>query len=100
MVGCHTVTVMDGKYQCGEVFRVDLAFRRFYRKKVQVTSEYFVKGKNKKREMLIKDISMTKINFETLKPHNISRNDAVKLKFSLDNPNKTELHTLVKIRIR
>jgi hypothetical protein len=88
---------LKAKCKCGEVFRVALEFRRYYRKIVRLAGEYFVQEKDEKGEVLIKDISMTGINFETLKPHNIAQNDTVELEFTLDNPNETELHTLVKI---
>ena len=88
---------LKAKCRCGEVFRVELEFRRYYRKKVRLPGEYFVQEKEEKGEILIEDISMTGIRFSTLKPHNISRNDSVELKFTLDNQKKTEIHTLVKI---
>jgi hypothetical protein len=74
-----------------------LEFRRFYRKIVRLTGEYFVQERDEKGEVLIKDISMTGINFEAIKPHNIAKHDTVEVKFNLDNPDKTELDTLVKI---
>ena len=74
-----------------------MEFRKYYRKKVQLAGEYFVQEKDEKGEILIEDISMTGIRFASLKPHNISRNDTVELKFTLDNPMRTEIHTLVKI---
>jgi hypothetical protein len=89
---------LKAKCKCGEVFRVALEFRRYYRKKVQLAGEYFVQEKNELGEVLIEDISMTGVGFSTLKPHNISRNDIVELKFSLDNPKKTEINTLIKIK--
>ena len=92
-----THKVLKAKCRCGEVFRVDLEFRRYYRKKVRLAGEYFVQEKDEKGEILIDDISMTGIRFSTLKPHNISKNDTAELKFTLDNPNKTELNTIVKI---
>ena len=88
---------LKAKCRCGEVFRVELEFRRYYRKKVRLPGEYFVQEKEEKGEILIEDISMTGIRFSTLKPFNISRNDSVELKFTLDNQKKTEIHTLVKI---
>jgi len=88
---------LKAKCRCGEVFRLDLEFRKYYRKKVQLAGEYFVQEKDEKGEILIEDISMTGIRFASLKPHNISRNDTVELKFTLDNPMRTEIHTLVKI---
>jgi len=83
--------------KCGEVFQVDLELRRYHRKIVRLSGEYFVQEKDEKGEVLIKNISMNGINFDTIKPHNISPNDIAELKFTLDNPNKTELQTLVKI---
>ncbi len=88
---------LKAKCRCGKAFRLGLEFRKYYRKKVQLTGEYFVQEKDKKGEILIEDISMTGIRFASLKPHNISRNDTVELKFTLDNPMRTEIHTLVKI---
>jgi PilZ domain len=88
---------LKAKCKCGEVFPLSLEFRRYHRKIVQLTGEYFVQDKDEKGEVLIKDISMTGINFEALKPHNIAKHDTVELKFTLDNPDKTELNTLVKI---
>ena len=83
--------------KCGEVFRLTLDFRKYYRKNAQLTGEYFVKGKDEKEEILIEDISKAGINFATLKPHNFSKGDLVELKFTLDNPIKMEIRTRVKI---
>ena len=83
--------------KCGEIYQVDLELRKYYRKIVRLFGEYFVQDKDEKGEVLIKNISIGGINFETIKAHNISRDDIVELKFTLDNQNKTELQTLVKI---
>ena len=88
---------LKAKCKCGEVFRFTLDFRKYFRKNVRLAGEYFVQEKDEKEEVIIKDISMTGINFETLKPHHISKNDTVELKFSLDHPYKMEIQTLVKI---
>jgi len=88
---------LKAKCKCGEIFRLSLEFRRFYRKTVRLTGEYFAQERGEEGEVLIKDISMTGINFEASKPHNIAKHDAVEVKFTLDNPDKTELDTLVKI---
>ena len=94
----NTHKKLKAKCRCGKVFRLGLEFRKYYRKKVQLPGEYFVQEKDKKGEILIEDISMTGIRFASLKPHNISRNDTVELKFTLDNPMRTEIHKLVKIK--
>jgi hypothetical protein len=85
------------KCKCGEVFQIFLEFRGYYRKVVRLSGDYFVQEKDEKGEVLIKNISITGINFRTLKPNNISKDDIVELEFILDNRNKTELHSLVKI---
>jgi hypothetical protein len=85
------------KCKCGEEFRIALDFRKYYRKNVQLTGEYYVKGKDEKEEILIEDISKIGIRFATLKPHNFSKDDLVELKFNLDNTMRTEVRTRVKI---
>jgi hypothetical protein len=88
---------LEAKCRCGEVFRLTLEFREHYRKKVRLPGEYFVQGKDEEGEIIIEDISASGIRFASLKPHYISRNDTVELKFTLDNPAKTEIQELVKI---
>jgi hypothetical protein len=89
---------LKAKCKCGEVFQLTLEFRKYYRKNVRLAGEYFVQGKKKKGEIVIEDISATGIRFASLMPHYISRNDTVELKFTLDNPMRTEIHTPVKIK--
>jgi hypothetical protein len=89
---------LKAKCRCGEVFRLTLEYRKHYRKKVQLHGEYFVQGKNEKGEVVIEDISATGIRFASLKPHYISRDDIVELKFTLDDPMKTAIHTPIKIK--
>jgi hypothetical protein len=74
-----------------------LEYRKHYRKKVRLSGEYFVQRKNEKGEIIIEDISASGIRFASLKPHYISRNDTVELKFTLDNPMRTQIQELVKI---
>lgn len=88
---------LKAKCKCGEVFRFTLDFRKYYRKNVQLTGKYFVKGKDETEEILIEDISKTGIKFATLKPHNFFRGDLVELKITLDTPMKMEVRTRVKI---
>jgi len=89
---------LKARCRCGEVFRFTLEYRRHYRKKVRLAGEYVVQGKDERGEVIIEDISASGIRFASLKPHFISRNDIVELKFTLDNPMKTQIQELVKIR--
>lgn len=88
---------LKARCRCGEVFRFTLEYRRHYRKKVRLAGEYVVQGKDERGEVIIEDISVSGIRFASLKPHFISRNDIVEMKFTLDNPMKTQIQELVKI---
>jgi hypothetical protein len=89
---------LKARCRCGEVFRVAMDFRKYCRKHVKFSGEYTLKEKKERGEILVEDISMTGIGFSTLRPHHISGNDKVELKFTLDNPKRTEIHTPVKIK--
>jgi hypothetical protein len=89
---------LKGKCRCGEIFRFTLEFRRHHRKMVRLPGEYVVQGKDEKGEIVIEDISVSGIRFSTLKPHYISRNDTVELKFALDDPTRTKISKLAKIK--
>ena len=94
----NTQNKLKAKCRCGEVFKLTLEFRKHSRKKVRLNGEYFVQGRDEKGEIIIEDISAGGVRFASLKPHYISRNDTVELKFTLDNTMKTEIHKLVKIK--
>lgn len=89
---------LKAKCRCGEVFRLMLEFRKHFRKKVRLRGEYFVQGKAEKGEIVVEDISLGGVRFESLNPHYISREDKVELKFALDNPTKTKIRTPVKVK--
>jgi PilZ domain len=89
---------LKAKCRCGETFRLTLEFRKHERKKVRLPGEYVVQGKTEKGEIIVEDISLGGIRFESLNPHYISREDKVELKFVLDNPMKTKIRAPVKIK--
>ena len=93
----NTHKKLKAKCQCGEVFRFTLDFRKYYRKNVQLTGEYFVQGKDENGEIRIEDISKTGIKFTTLKPNNFYKYDLVELKFALDDSMKMNVRTRIKI---
>lgn len=88
---------LKAKCRCGEIFRFTLEYRKHYRKKVRLPGEYFVQGKDEHGEIIIEDISATGTRFACIRPHYISRNDTVELKFTLDNQMRTQIQELVKI---
>lgn len=79
-------------------FSNHLEFRNHHRKEVRLTGEYFVQGRDEKREIIVESISAGGIRFTSLDPHYISGNDTVELKFTLDDPMRTEIHTHVEVR--
>jgi hypothetical protein len=89
---------VKAKCRCGEVFRITLEFRKHKRKKVWLSGEYFVQGKDEKGEIKIEDISLGGIRFASLEPHYISRNDTVELRFTLDNPMRTEIQAPIEVK--
>ena len=89
---------LKAKCKCGENFRLNLDFRRHYRKKVQLSGECFIQEKGERDDILIIDVSMSGVNFTTFKPHNFSIDDTVELKFTFDNPMRTKVREPVIIK--
>ena len=85
------------KCVCGESFRFTFEFRKNYRKSVRLPGEYIVKGTGEKGDVIIRDLSLTGIRFESLKPHQISTNDILDVKFRLDNSVRSEIRKLAKV---
>ena len=85
------------KCRCGGIFQLTLEFRKHYRKEVQLVGEYFFQKKVERGNILIENISGTGIRFSTVNPNNFCKDDTVELKFTLDNPMRTEIQGLVKI---
>jgi hypothetical protein len=94
----HTHKRLKANCKCGEVFRLTLNFRKHFRKKVMLSGEYFIREKNIRDDIFIKDISMTGINFITFKEHDFSIDDTVELKLALDDESEPEIHASIKIK--
>ena len=89
---------LKAKCRCGEIFLITLEFRKHPRKKVWLNGEYSVQGKDERGKINIEDISLGGVRFASLKPHYISRNDTVELKFTLDNLMRTEIQTPIEVK--
>ena len=79
----HIVKV---KCKCKETFQIALEFRKYHRKKVSLSGEYIAQKSRERGEVIIREISLTGIRFESLKPQKISKDDILEMKFILDNP--------------
>lgn len=88
---------IKAKCKCGETHRFTIEFRKKYRKDVKLPGEYIAKEKGEKGEIIIRELSLTGIRFESLKPHGISSDDILDVKFKLDNPMRAEIRKLVKV---
>jgi len=85
------------KCKCNENFQFTLEYRKHYRKDVRLPGEYIVKGSGEKGDVIIRDLSLTGIRFESLNPHEISTNDILEVKFKLDNSERSEIRKLAKV---
>ena len=88
---------LKAKCRCSEVFGFTLEFRKHYRKKVRLPGEYIIQGKGEKGEVIIRDLSLSGIQFESLNPHQISIDDMLEVKFKIDNPLGSEIRKMVRV---
>jgi hypothetical protein len=86
------------KCKCGEIFQVTLEFRKHYRKNVRLPGEYVIKESGQKEDIIIRDLSLGGIRFESLKPHQIMIDDVLEVKFKLDNEMRSEIRKLVTVK--
>ena len=93
----NTLKSLKAKCRCGEVFRFTIEFRKHYRKKVRLAGEYRIKGKGKKGEIIVEDLSMNGIQFVNIGSHQISIDDTLEVTFKLDNQMRSEINKLVKV---
>ena len=93
----NTQRRVKAKCRCGETFRFIIEFRTQYRKDVRLPGEYSIQAKGEKGEIIIKDLSLAGIKFESFRPHKISIDDTLEVSFKLDNPSKKEIRKIVKV---
>jgi len=93
----NTQKRVKAKCRCGEVFRFTIEFRKNYRKNVNLPGEYIIKGKKEKGEILVKDLSLRGIRFVTLRPHQISTDDTLEVKFNLETQRRSEIRKQYKV---
>jgi hypothetical protein len=93
----NTKKELKAKCKCSEIFPLTIEFRRQFRKNVRLPGEYNIKGKKEKGEIIIKDLSLSGIKFESFRPNQISADDMLEVKFNLDSPSKKEIRKEVKV---
>lgn len=83
--------LVKGECRCIETYRFVLEYRRHHRKDVSLSGEYIIPKSGEKGGLTIKQLSMTGIRFESLKPHQISKDDILEVKFKLDDHKKSDI---------
>ena len=89
--------IVKGECRCKETYQFVLEYRRHHRKDVSLSGEYVVPKSGEKGGLTVRQLSLTGIRFESLKPHQISKDDILEVKFKLDNPLRKEIRKLVKV---
>lgn len=78
------------KCKCGYKYPAFLERRKYYRKSTNLKGTYFtVRNKEKKEQMIVKDISRSGAGFETSVSPLCKVNEKICIEFILDNENKT-----------
>ena len=88
---------LEGRCKCDEPYQFTIEFRKRYRKEVELPAKYIILGKGEKEDIIIRELSFTGIQFESLKPHYISINDTLEVTFELDNHWRSKIRKLVKV---
>ena len=88
---------LKGGCRCGETYQFTIEFRKKYRKDVRLPGEYVVQGKGEKGEIIIRELSLTGIRFESLRPNQILKDDTLEVTFKLDNTLRKKIRKLVKV---
>lgn len=91
----HNVKV---KCACGNVFLIDVEFRRAYRKQVNLSGSYSF-GRGEWFSMKVLDISKGGIGFETMSPQDIKPGNSLRVKFTLDDSKRSEIESNAIVKI-
>jgi hypothetical protein len=91
------------KCSCGHFFFVSLEFRRFYRKSTHLSGEYIRLGHDvikglEKGTMTVEDLSRTGLRFRTKMSHTIRVADMLRVRFILDDAQRSEVHKSVIVK--
>jgi hypothetical protein len=91
----NTKRKLKAKCKCGEIFQFTIEYRTRYRKEVMLPGECNLKGK--KVEIIIRDLSMSGVRFESFVPSPISVDEILEVAFKLNNPPRKEIRKKVKV---
>jgi hypothetical protein len=85
------------KCSCGHFFFVSIEVRKFYRKSTHLSGEYIKLSNDvtkglEKGPMTVEDLSRTGLRFRTKIAHNIRVEDMLRLRFILDDAQRSEVN--------
>lgn len=87
------------KCTCGFIFPITFEKRKYYRKRVRISGVYAVlEGSRETGHITIKDLSRTGLAFETQNDHQMKIGQLVKIRFALDDSDKTLITKTVEIK--
>jgi hypothetical protein len=92
-----TKDIVKDECKCKETYQFALEYRQHHRKDVKLSGDYIVLESGKKGEFIVRELSLTGIRFESLKSHQISKDDILEVKFKLDDQKKSEIRKPVKV---
>jgi len=93
----HTLVT---RCKCGERFEVDLNFRRFYRKKIDIVGEFINLSSDSGTWslMTVINLSMSGLRFTAVGPTGIKKDDKLRIKFTLDDKRADSIDKDVVVR--
>jgi hypothetical protein len=94
----HAREVLKVKCACGCVFGLVIEQRKYYRKKTSLHGQYTVVGATETGSLVVEDLSLTGIGFQTRRAHHMQVGDRIAIRFTLDNPRKTEIYKTAVVR--
>ncbi|MFT5726891.1 MAG: hypothetical protein ACI8PB_001023 [Desulforhopalus sp.] len=95
----NTKHKLGTRCNCAKRFEIDLNFRRFYRKGVEIFGEFtnLSSGSGKWFAMTVIDLSMSGLRFKTVGLTGIKKDNRLRVKFTIDS-NRTDLEKEVVVR--
>ena len=86
--------------KCGSTFYVAFEFRRAHRKETNLRGYYSrLPACTESHGMLVENVSLTGIGFAVSAPHNLIKGAEVRVKFRLDDANRSEIEKDVVVRV-
>ncbi|MDX1777016.1 MAG: PilZ domain-containing protein, partial [Desulfobulbales bacterium] len=80
------------KCSCKNIFTVNLEFRKRVRKRTSLRGTYINHSQqNKRGSLVVKNISVSGLEFSTLDTHNFAVDDELTVAFNLDNEQRSEI---------